>query len=160
MPVEAPERTNAMRILERQGIPFRVARYPVDEDDLSAVHAAEAMGMPADQVWKTIVLSSAPGQYFVCVIPGAAEVDLKKAAKASGAKKADLIPVKELEPLTGYVRGGCSPIGMKKAFPTFVDETVQLLDEISVSAGRRGLQVILKPEDLLRATGARLADVV
>jgi Cys-tRNA(Pro)/Cys-tRNA(Cys) deacylase len=115
--------------------------------------------MPAEQVFKTLVLRGASGAYTVCCIPAAAELDLKKTARASGEKSVDLIPVKNIRPLTGYVRGGCSPIGMKKQFPTFLDETALLFDTIGVSAGERGMQVILAPEELARLISAGFADL-
>jgi Cys-tRNA(Pro)/Cys-tRNA(Cys) deacylase len=158
--MDKSEKTNVMRLLEGQGIGFESASYEVDEEDLSAVHAARSLGLSPDMVYKTIVLSAGPGDYFVACIPAAFEIDLKKAAAAYGCKKAELLPLKELEPRTGYVRGGCSPLGMKKRFPTFIDETAWLQERISVSAGRRGLQVIIAPDDLLKASGAVKADLI
>jgi Cys-tRNA(Pro)/Cys-tRNA(Cys) deacylase len=154
------EKTNAMRLLEKEGIPFETLGYEVDENDLSAVHAASLLSLDADQVFKTIVLSGERTGYFVCVIPGSCEINLKKAAAAAGDKGCGLLPMKELEPLTGYVRGGCSPLGMKKKLPTFIDETAFLFDRVSVSAGRRGLQLFIAPEDLIRASGAAPADLI
>jgi len=153
------DKTNAIRLLEAEGAQFEILRYDVDED-LSAGHAAAKLGLDADQVFKTIVLSGERVGYFVCVIPGSCEIDLKKAAKASGDKACALLPLKELEPLTGYVRGGCSPIGMKRKLPTFVDETALLFDRISVSAGRRGLQVFLEPKTLIDMVGAGVVDLL
>jgi len=158
--MDKAEKTNVMRLLEAQGIPFEPAGYEVDEQDLSAVHAALALGLSPDMVFKTIVLSAGPGDYFAACIPAAFEIDLKKAAAAYGCKKAELLPLKELEPRTGYVRGGCSPLGMKKRLPTFIDETAWLQERISVSAGKRGLQVILSPDDLLKVSGAVKADLI
>jgi Cys-tRNA(Pro)/Cys-tRNA(Cys) deacylase len=152
-------KTNVMRLLSAAGLSYIVKEYPVDESDLSAVHAAEYLDLPAEQVFKTLVLRGASGSHTVCCIPAAAEVDLKKAAKAAGEKNIDLIPMKELQPLTGYVRGGCSPIGMKKQFPAFIDETAQLFDAIGVSAGERGFQVVLAPEALAVFIGAVFADL-
>jgi Cys-tRNA(Pro)/Cys-tRNA(Cys) deacylase len=157
---KVPEKTNVMRLLERMGIPFKAAGYDFDEDDLSAVHAAESLGFSPDMVFKTIVLVAAPGEYFVACIPAAFEIDLKKAAAAHGCKKAELLPLKELEPRTGYLRGGCSPLGMKKALPTYIDETAWLQETISVSAGKRGVQVLISPDDLLKASGATKADLI
>ncbi|HCM27454.1 MAG: aminoacyl-tRNA deacylase [Treponema sp. GWB1_62_6] len=154
------EKTNAIRLLEAAGIEFEVREYPVDEEDLSAVHAATMLGLDPDSVFKTIVLRGDRIGPFVCVIPGPCEVDLKKAAKAAGDKSASPLPLKELEPLTGYLRGGFSPIGMKRKFPTFIDETALLFDRISVSAGRRGLQALLSVEDLKRVTGSETADLI
>jgi len=153
------EKTNAMRQLEAASVPFDVLHYEVDED-LSAAHASEKLGLDPDQVFKTIVLSGERTGHFVCVIPGSCEIDLKKAAKAAGDKGCALLPLKELEPLTGYVRGGCSPVGMKKRLPTFLDETAMLFDRISVSAGRRGAQLFIEPGLLAEAVGAVLADLI
>jgi len=153
------EKTNAMRQLEAAGVPFDVLHYEVDED-LSAAHASEKLGLDPDQVFKTIVLAGERTGHFVCVIPGSCEIDLKKAAKAAGDKGCALLPLKELEPLTGYVRGGCSPVGMKKRLPTFLDETAMLFDRISVSAGRRGAQLFIEPGLLAEAVGAVLADLI
>jgi Cys-tRNA(Pro)/Cys-tRNA(Cys) deacylase len=154
------EKTNAMRLLEAAEIEYEVRSYPVDEEDLSAIHAAEAAGLDPDTVFKTIVLRGERIGPFVCVIPGPCETDLKKAAKAAGDKAASPLPLKELEPLTGYVRGGCSPIGMKKRLPTFIDETALVFDRISVSAGRRGLQVLVAPEPLAKIADAVFADLI
>ena len=154
------DKTNVIRLLESAGIEFEVREYLVDEADLSAVHAAELLGLDPDSVFKTIVLRGERTGPFVCVIPGTCEVDLKKAAKAAGDKSAVPLPLKELEGLTDYVRGGCSPIGMKRKFPTFIDETAALFDRVSVSAGRRGLQALLAPADLQRVAGAERAELV
>ena len=148
-----------MRLLSAAGIKYTVKEYPVDEEDLSAVHAAEFLDIPAEQVFKTLVLQGGSGAYAVCCIPAPLELDLKKAARAAGEKSIDLIPVKNIQPLTGYLRGGCSPIGMKKQFPTFIDETARLFDVIGVSAGERGVQVALAPEDLARFINAEFADL-
>jgi Cys-tRNA(Pro)/Cys-tRNA(Cys) deacylase len=154
------EKTNVMRILDAAGVGYEAREYPVDEEDLSAAHAAEALGLDQDTVFKTIVLRGERTGPFVCVIPGPCEVDLKKAAKAAGDKAAAPLPLKDLEPLTGYVRGGCSPVGMKRKLPTYIDETARVFDRVSVSAGRRGLQAILAPEDLARISEAEFADLV
>jgi Cys-tRNA(Pro)/Cys-tRNA(Cys) deacylase len=152
-------KTNAMRLLSAAGVSYIVKEYPVDESDLSAVHAAKFLDIPAEQVFKTLVLRGASGAYIVCCVSAATELDLKKTAKAAGEKSVALIPVKDLYPLTGYVRGGCSPIGMKKKFPTFIDETAQLFDTIGISAGERGLQVVLAPADLAAFIPAQFADL-
>jgi Cys-tRNA(Pro)/Cys-tRNA(Cys) deacylase len=157
---EPREKTNAMRLLEATGIEFEVRGYEVDESDLSAVHAAESLGLDPDQVFKTIVLVGERRGPFVCVIPGGCEIDLKKAARVAGDKSASLLPLKELEALTGYVRGGCSPLGMKKTLPTFFDETALLFEKISASAGRRGLQVFIAPAALAGICGAAFADLI
>ena len=141
-------KTNAVRLLEAAGISFKTAEYAVDESDLSGIYAAEMLGLPAEQVFKTLVLKGDKSGYFVCCVPVAEELDLKKAARISGNKKCEMLHVKDLLGVTGYVRGGCSPVGMKKKFPTYIDETAVLFDEIAVSAGARGMQVILNPEAL------------
>ena len=152
-------KTNACRILDQKKIEYELVPYEVDETDLGAQHIADQLGEDINQVFKTLVLKGDKIGYFVCVIPGCDEVDLKKTAKATGNKSCDLIPMKELLPLTGYIRGGCSPVGMKKLFPTFIHETCQLFDYIYVSAGVRGLQFKLKPDDLVQAVGMTVADL-
>ena len=152
-------KTNAARILDQKKIKYELVPYEVDENDLAATHVAAQLGEDIEQVFKTLVLRGDKNGLFVCVIPGNFEVDLKVAAKISGNKNCDLIPMKELLPLTGYIRGGCSPIGMKKHFPTFIHETCMDFPFIFVSAGVRGLQIKLSPQDLInqsRATICRL----
>ena len=151
--------TNAMRLLTQAGIPFETAEYPVDESDLSGVHAAEMLGVEADCVFKTLVVRGERKGVCVFVIPVAEELDLKKCACAMGDKKAEMIHVKELLGLTGYVRGGCSPVGMKKKYPTFIDEIATLFDRVYVSAGLRGQQLIINPEDLRSYTEASFVDL-
>ena len=141
--------TNAMRLLRQAGIDFTALEYPYDERDLSGVHAAEALGLDPAQVFKTLVLRGERTGLFVCCIPVAAEVDLRKAARAVGDKRAEMLPMKELLGATGYFRGGCSPVGMKKKLPIFMDETAQLYARIAVSAGIRGQMLLLHPEKLL-----------
>lgn len=153
-------KTNVARLLDKAKIVYQLVPYEVDENDLSATHVAEQLGKNVEQVFKTLILHGDKSGYFVCVIPGADEVDLKKAAKVSGNKKCEMIPVKELLPLTGYIRGGCSPIGMKKHFPTYIHLSAENFENIYVSAGQRGLQVLLAPADLIRETNASLADLV
>ncbi len=153
-------KTNAARLLDRAKIKYELVPYIVDENNLAANHIAEQLNEDIRQVFKTIVLHGDRTGYFVCVIPGNDEVDLKKAAKVSGNKKADLIPMKELLPVTGYIRGGCSPIGMKKAFPTFFHLTCKDFDYIYVSAGVRGLQLKISAENLVEYVGAEIADLV
>lgn len=148
------QKTNAARLLEAAGIRFELVPYEVDENDLAAGHVAEQLGEPIEQVFKTLVLRGDRNGLFVCVMPGDMEVDLKLAAKISGNKSAAMIHMKELLPETGYIRGGCSPIGMKKPLPTFIHESALLYDFIYVSAGVRGLQLKLKPEDLISFIGA------
>lgn len=152
-------KTNAVRIVEQAGIPCREACYQFDEKDLSGIHAAEALGKPPEQVFKTLVARGERTGLNVFCIPVCCELDLKKAAKAAGDKNMELIPVKELLPLTGYIRGGCSPVGMKKKYPTFLDETCILWEEIAVSAGARGRQLILNPQALAQLISAELADI-
>ncbi len=156
---EKTEKTNVMRLLDAAGIPYRSKEYEVDESDLSGVHAAKMLGQDPDSVFKTLVLKGEKTGYLVCCIPVAEEVDLKKAARAAGDKKVEMIPMKELLPVTGYIRGGCSPIGMKKKFPTYIEETAMLFDEIAVSAGMRGVQILLDPEDLKAYVQAEYADL-
>lgn len=153
-------KTNAVRIVEQAGIPCREDFYEFDEKDLNGMHAAEAIGMPPEQVFKTLVARGERTGINVFCIPVCCELDLKKAAHAAGDKNMELIAVKELLPLTGYIRGGCSPIGMKKHFPTFIDETCILWEEIAVSAGARGHQLILNPEDLAELVSAKLVDII
>lgn len=153
-------KTNVARLLDKAQIPYQLIAYEVDENDLGAWHIADILGEDINQVFKTLVLRGAQTGHFVCVIPGAEEVDLKKAAKISGNKKVDLIPMKELLPTTGYIRGGCSPIGMKKPFPTFIHESCILYDYIFVSAGVRGLQLKINPSALVKYVGAKECDLV
>jgi len=152
-------KTNAARLLDRAGIGYELIHYTVDPDNLAADHVAEELGEDINRVFKTLVLHGEKSGHFVCVIPGNMEVDLKKAAKVAGAKKAEMIHVKELLPLTGYIRGGCSPIGMKKPFPTFFHSSVLDYDFIYVSAGVRGLQLKIDPRQLVQFCGATVAEV-
>lgn len=141
-------KTNVCRLLDAAKITYQTVEYPVDESDLSATHVAAVLGEDVDCVFKTLVLHGDKTGHFVCVIPGAMEVDLKKAARVSGNKSCELIPMKELLPLTGYIRGGCCPIGMKKPFPTYIDETAELFEQIYISGGQRGLQLHIATGDL------------
>ena len=154
------KKTNAARLLDQLKIAYELIPYEVDENDLGAAHIAEQLGQPIERLFKTLVLRGDKTGLFVCVIPGAEEVDLKKAAKVSGNKKVDLIPMKELLPLTGYIRGGCSPVGMKKPFPTYIDEACILYDYIYVSAGVRGLQFKIDPQALVAFVGAETVDLI
>lgn len=154
------QKTNAARLLDKAKIPYELIPYTVDENNLAADHVAEELGEDINQVFKTLVLHGDRSGYFVCVIPGNAEVDLKKAAKVAGTKKADLIPMKELLPLTGYIRGGCTSIGMKKAFPTFFHSSALDFEHIFVSAGVRGLQLKIAPEALIKYVRAMVADII
>ena len=152
--------TNAMRMLKQAGIPFDISEYEADESDLSGVHAAAMLGIDPDCMFKTLVTQGEKQGPLVFCIPVAEELDLKKCAAIAGEKRIEMIPVKALLGFTGYVRGGCSPIGMKKTFPTFLDETAQLFDTIAVSAGQRGCQVILPPDALADYCEAALCDLV
>ena len=150
------QKTNAARLLDAAGIEYTLVPYEVDEDHLEASHVAEQLGEDLDRVFKTLVLRGDRGGLFVCVIPGSMEVDLKVAARISGNKSCAMIHVKELLPLTGYIRGGCSPIGMKKPLTTFIHESALLWDTIYVSAGVRGLQLCIAPQALIDFVGASL----
>jgi Cys-tRNA(Pro)/Cys-tRNA(Cys) deacylase len=154
-----PAKTNAARLLDRAKIHYELIPYEVDENNLAADHVAESLGEDINCVFKTLVLNGERSGHFVCVIPGNMEVDLKAAARVAGAKKADLIPMKELLPLTGYIRGGCSPIGMKKPFPTFFHSTINNFERVFVSAGVRGLQFAIAPADLVAFVGGTVADI-
>ena len=153
------EKTNAARILDRLKIKYELVEYTVDPDNLAADHVAEELGEHIEQVYKTLVLRGDKTGIIVCVVAGNREVDLKKAAKASGNKKVEMIAMKELLPLTGYIRGGCTAIGMKKHYPTYISEEAQHFPCIYVSAGKRGLQLKLSPLDLAKAAQASFAEV-
>ena len=154
------QKTNVARLLDQAKVAYELIPYEVDENDLSAPHVAESLGEDIAQVFKTLILQGDRTGYFVCVIPGDATVDLKLAAKVSGNKKCEMIPMKQLLPLTGYIRGGCSPVGMKKHYPTCFDETCILWEEIAVSAGARGHQMIVPPEALADLVGAEMKDII
>ena len=153
-------KTNAVRLVEQAKIPCRESFYEFDEKDLSGLHAAQAIGMPPEQVFKTLVAKGEKTGIHVFCIPVCCELDLKKAAKAAGDKNIEMVPVKDLLALTGYIRGGCSPVGMKKKYPTYLDETCILWEEIAVSAGARGHQIILNPEQLAALVDAKLLDLI
>ena len=153
------KKTNAARILDRLKIGYELIGYEADISDLSAVHLAETAGIPISQVFKTLVLEGDKSGIFVCIIPGGKEIDLKKAALVSLNKKVVMIAVKDLEPLTGYIRGGCSPLGMKKNFPTYIDKSAFDQNYIFISAGVRGMQIKLAPADLLMACKAIKVDI-
>ncbi len=152
-------KTNVMRLLDKAKIQYEAKEYPVDEDDLSGSHAADLMGVDHGSMFKTLVLKGEKTGFLVCCIPVDDEVDLKKAAKAAGDKKVEMLPMKELLSTTGYIRGGCSPIGMKKRFPTFIDPSAFQYEKIAVSAGMRGVQVILSPADLAEYVGATTTEL-
>jgi len=153
-------KTNGARFLESLNIPVELQEYEVDPEDLSAISVAKKIGMPPEQVFKTLLTTGGPGEFVFAVIPGDAELDFKKLAKAAGLRKAEMVSLKDVQPLTGYIRGGVTIFGAKKAFPVFVDETAILFDKISVSAGTRGTQLILAPDDYLRAAAAMEVPVV
>ena len=153
------EKTNAARLLDRAKIAYELVPYEVDENNLAATHVAEQLGEPIERVYKTLVLRGDRNGHFVCIVQGDKEVNLKAAAKISGNKSAEMIPMKELLPTTGYIRGGCTPIGMKKRFPTFIDTTCTQYDYIYISAGVRGLQLKLNPEQLISFIDAQVADI-
>ena len=152
-------KTNGARFLETLGIAFELREYEVDPDDLSALTVAKKIGMPPEQVFKTLLTTGGAGEYVFAVIPGDAELDFKKLARAASLRKAEMVSLKEVQPLTGYIRGGVTVFGAKKNYPVFVDETAILFDRISVSAGTRGTQLILSPDDYLRAASAQTADL-
>jgi Cys-tRNA(Pro)/Cys-tRNA(Cys) deacylase len=160
-----PEKTNFARLLDGLGISYQLRAYEVDPSDLTAISVARKIGLPIEQVFKTLLTRSITGMgardkdYFFAVIPGDSELDLKKLAQAARVKKVELAALKDVEPLTGYVRGGVTVMGARTGFPAYADETIELHDLISVSAGQRGLQLLLAPADYLRATGAILADL-
>ena len=152
-------KTNAMRQLDKAGIEYTTMEYEVDEKDLSGIHVAAQLGQAVEQVFKTLVLHGDKTGFLVCCIPVAEELDLKKVARVSGNKHTEMIPMKDLLAVTGYVRGGCSPIGMKKAFPTWIDETCILYEQIAISAGIRGAQIIIEPQTLIDFVQAQTADL-
>ena len=158
------EKTNAARILDKEKIRYELIPYEVNEDDLSAVHVAGQLNEPIEKVFKTLVLKGDKTGYFVCIIPGAEEVDLKKAASVSGNKNCEMIPMKELLPITGYIRGACSPLGMKEHFPSYIHNTCLNYEQIYVSAGKRGLQLLIAPKNLIAyvhaATGFLIKNIV
>ena len=153
------EKTNAARLLDKAGVPYKLIPYEFDENDLAAQHVADSLGQDIARVFKTLVLHGDRTGHVVCVVPGNAEVDLKALAKASGNKKVEMIPMKDLLSVTGYIRGGCSPVGMKKRFPTYFHTTALDFDTIYVSAGVRGLQIEIAPADLICFVGATVASV-
>jgi Cys-tRNA(Pro)/Cys-tRNA(Cys) deacylase len=152
-------KTNGARFLDGLGIGYSLREYEVDPEDLTAVTVAKKIGMPIEQVFKTLLTTDSAGGYFFAVIPGDAELDFKKLARAAGVRKAEMVSLKDVQPLTGYIRGGVTVFGVKKAYPVFADETIELFDEISVSAGIRGTQLILAPADYLRAAEATVSDL-
>lgn len=156
----ATDKTNAARLLDKAAVPYELISYEVDETDLSAVHVASQLNEPVERVFKTLVLKGDKTGHFVCIIPGAEELDLKKAAKLSGNKNCEMLLMKDLLPVTGYIRGACSPIAMKKHFPTFIHDSCRNFDKIYVSAGKRGLQLYLTPQDLINEIKATVGYLV
>lgn len=153
------KKTNAIRLLEQLNIPYKLREYDVDENDLSAEHVAETLGISPEKIYKTLVLKGQNHSILVAVIPGNAQLDLKKTAKVSNNKNCDMLPPKDLLANTGYIRGGCSPLGMKKKFPTYIEEMALLEEEITISAGKKGWQIIIKPKDLASAIDAYFVDI-
>lgn len=147
-------KTNGARFLESLGIAFELREYEVDPNDLTAITVAKKIGMPPEQVFKTLLTTGGPNSYVFAVIPGDGELDFKKLAREAGLRKAEMVSLKDVQPLTGYIRGGVTVFGAKRAFPVFIDETAILFEQISVSAGTRGTQLILTPDDYLRAARA------
>ncbi|MFB3826452.1 MAG: Cys-tRNA(Pro) deacylase [Bryobacteraceae bacterium] len=157
--MKPPKKTNAARMLDRAGVDYELREYPVDEEDLSAPHVAEALGLPPEQVFKTLVARGDRTGVLLAIVPGNAELDLKALAAASGNRKVELVRLKEVQELTGYIRGGVSPIGTKKSYPVYLDSSARLWPVISISAGMRGMQIMIAPEALVRAAGAGEADI-
>ena len=153
-------KTNAARLLDRAKIAYELVPYEVDENNFAATHVAEQLGEDIDQVFKALVWRGDRRGMLVCVVPGDRGVDLKKAAKISGNKSAEMLAMKELLPVTGYIRGGCSPIGMKKNYPIYIQESCRLHDYIYISAGQRGLQIKIAPDDLIGFVSAQVGDVI
>ncbi|MBQ7477233.1 MAG: Cys-tRNA(Pro) deacylase [Selenomonadaceae bacterium] len=158
--MKATKKTNAARILDKLGISYEIKNYEVDESDLSAVHVAQTIGMDVSTVFKTLVTRGDKTGVLMAVIGGGEEINLKLLAKVSGNKNVEMIALKELLPLTGYVRGGCSPLGAKKNYPVFIDAHALEHEKISISAGQRGMQIIISPKDLVTATNATVADLI
>ena len=159
MKASRPAKTNACRLLDSLGIAYELRAYDVDPDDLTAISVARKIGLPAEQVFKTLLTESPTHEHVFAVVPGDQELDLKKLAAIANTRKLDLAGLKDVEPLTGYIRGGVTVLAAKKPFPAFADETIELFDVVSVSAGQRGLQLLLAPADYLRATAATIADL-
>ena len=157
--MKAAAKTNGARFLDGLGIAYELREYEVDPEDLAATTVARKIGMPAEQVFKTLLVTDGAGGHFFAVIPGDAELDFKKLARAAGVRRTEMVSLKDVQPLTGYIRGGVTVFGAKKAYPAFVDETMELFDRISVSAGTRGTQLILAPADYLRASDATVTDL-
>ena len=157
--MKAAVKTNGARFLDGLGIGYELREYEVDPEDLTATTVAKKIGMPAEQVFKTLLVTDCSGGHYFAVIPGDAELDFKKLARTAGVRRMEMVSLKDVQPLTGYIRGGVTVFGAKKAYPTFVDETMELFDRISVSAGTRGTQLILAPADYLHASEATVTDL-
>jgi len=157
--MKAAAKTNGARFLDGLGIGYELREYEVDPEDLTATSVARKIGMPAEQVFKTLLVTDGVGGHYFAVVPGDGELDFKKLAKTAGVRRMEMVSLKDVQPLTGYIRGGVTVFGAKKAYPAFADETIELFDQISVSAGMRGVQIILSPADYLRATEAKVADL-
>jgi Cys-tRNA(Pro)/Cys-tRNA(Cys) deacylase len=157
--MKTQHKTNAARLLDGLGIAYEIREYEVDPEEFSALVVAEKIGLPAEQVFKTLLCVTSDKEHVFAVVPGDAELDFKKLAAAAGTRRAEMVPLKDVQPLTGYVRGGVTVFGAKKDFPVYADETVELFNVISVSAGMRGVQVLLSPADYLRAAKATVADL-
>ena len=153
------QKTNAARLLDQLKIPYELRAYEVDPNDLTAISVAHKIGLPPEQVFKTLLTTTTEKEHLFAIVPGDSELDLKKLAHAAGTRKVELASLKEVEPLTGYIRGGVTVLAAKKPFPAFADETIELFDIISISAGQRGLQLLMSPADYLRSTDATLADL-
>ncbi len=154
------QKTNAVRLLDQMKIDYQLREYEVDEHDLSAEHVAESLGISAENLYKTLILKGQKDPFLVAIIPGNAHLDLKKLAKVSGNKSCEMLPLKDLLTVTGYIRGGCSPIGMKKLFPTYIEEMATVAPEIMISAGKRGLQIVLNPEVLKDLIQGEFVDLI
>lgn len=153
-------KTNALRVLDKSSIPYQLQTYSVDESDLSGMKVVEKLNVDFKKVYKTLVLQSNDKQYLVCCLPVNCEVDLKKLAKLSNHKKVEMIAMRDLQAITGYIRGGCSPVAMKKQFPTYFQEDILLLDEVYLSAGKRGVQMIVKPQDIISLVNGQVGDFI
>ena len=153
-------KTNALRVLDKSSIPYQLQTYSVDESDLSGMKVVEKLNVDLKKVYKTLVLQSNDKQYLVCCLPVNCEVDLKKLAKLSNHKKVEMIAMRDLQAITGYIRGGCSPVAMKKQFPTYFQEDILLLDEVYLSAGKRGVQMIVKPQDIISLVNGQVGDFI
>ena len=153
-------KTNALRVLDKSSIPYQLQTYSVDESDLSGMKVVEKLNVEFKKVYKTLVLQSNDKQYLVCCLPVNCEVDLKKLAKLSNHKKVEMVAMRDLQAITGYIRGGCSPVAMKKQFPTYFQEDILLLDEVYLSAGKRGVQMIVKPQDIISLVNGQVGDFI